>query len=402
VRFDNAENVAPSRAAEPRVLLVDDDPAVLRVTRRRLERLGYAVVACGSGAEALQSLERESFDVIVSDVHMPGMGGLRLLRLVRERDLDLPVVLVTGNPHIDSASAAIEHGAFQYLMKPIGEELGEVVGRASNIGRMARTRREYVEEYGSGTFPIIDRAGVDVALDRALASMWMAFQPIIDHESGEIFAQEALLRSAEPALPHATAMIEAAERGDRLDDLGREVRSHVAEAIRSQRAAWSYFVNLHPRDLLDPALYDPEAPLSLEASRVVLEITERASLDALPNLRDRVAQLRTMGFRIALDDLGAGYAGLSSFVCLEPEFVKLDMSLIRDIHQSDAKRKIVGTMVDLCHQMGQRIIAEGVELAAERDALIELGCDLLQGFLFARPDRPFAAAGTAIALGGRH
>jgi len=383
------------------VLLVDDDPAVLRVTRRRLERLGFAVVACSSGAEALQSLERESFDVIVSDVHMPGMGGLRLLRLVRERDLDLPVVLVTGNPHIDSASAAIEHGAFQYLMKPIGEELGEVVGRASNIGRMARTRREYVEEYGSGTFPIIDRTGVDVALDRALASMWMAFQPIIEPETGDIFAQEALLRSAEPALPHATAMIEAAERGDRLDDLGREVRSHVAEAIRGQRAAWSYFVNLHPRDLLDPALYDPEAPLSLEAPRVVLEITERASLDALPNLRDRVSQLRTMGFRIALDDLGAGYAGLSSFVCLEPEFVKLDMSLIRDIHQSDAKRKIVGTMVDLCHQMGQRIIAEGVELAAERDTLTELGCDLLQGFLFARPARPFAAAATAVALGGR-
>ncbi|HYQ16758.1 MAG TPA: EAL domain-containing response regulator, partial [Polyangiaceae bacterium] len=330
--------------------------------------------------------------VIVSDVHMPGMGGLRLLRLVRERDLDLPVVLVTGNPHVDSASAAVEHGAFQYLMKPIGEELGEVVGRASNIGRMARTRREYVEEFGSGTFPIIDRTGVDVALDRALASMWMAFQPIIDHRTNEIFAQEALLRSAEPALPHAIAMIEAAERGDRIEDLGREVRAQVAEAIRGQRAPWCYFVNLHPRDLLDPALYDPEAPLSLVASQVILEITERASLDALPNLRDRVAQLRTMGFRIALDDLGAGYAGLNSFVCLEPDFVKLDMSLIRDIHQSDAKRKIVGTMVDLCHQMGQRTVAEGIELAAERDTLIELGCDLLQGYLFARPDRAFSVA----------
>jgi EAL domain-containing protein (putative c-di-GMP-specific phosphodiesterase class I) len=298
-------------------------------------------------------------------------------------------VLVTGNPQVDSASAAVEYGAFQYLMKPVGPELGDVVERASNMGRMARSQREYVEEFGSGVFPIIDRAGVDVALDRALASLWMAFQPIVDVSGRRVFAHEALLRSSEPTLPHPGAMLEAAERADRLDDLGREVRANVAEVIGSTPSPWCYFVNLHPRDLLDPDLYDPEAPLSRKAQRVVLEITERASLDALPNLRHRVGQLRAMGYRIALDDLGAGYAGLNSFVCLEPEFVKLDMSLIRDIHQSDAKRKIVGTMVGLCHEMGKQIIAEGVELGAERDTLIELGCDLLQGYLFARPGRPF-------------
>jgi len=392
MRLNEAEKLSLTTTADAKVLLVDDEPAVLRVTRRRLERLGYTVVACGSGAEALACLAREPFDVIVSDVHMPDMGGLRLLRLVRERDLDLPVVLVTGNPHVDSASAAVEHGAFQYLMKPIGKDLGDVVGRAATIGRMARTRREYVEEYGSGTFPIIDRAGADVALDRAFASLWIAFQPIVEAKTNQIFAHEALLRTTEASLPSAAAVLEAAERGDRLHELGREVRGRVAELIHDQPASGIFFVNLHPRDLLDPALYDPEAPLSLAAPRVVLEVTERAALDALPNLRHRVAQLRAMGFRIALDDLGAGYAGLNNFVCLEPEFVKLDMSLIRDIHDSDAKRKIVGTMVGLCHEMGQRIVAEGVELAAERDTLVELGCDLLQGYLFARPDRHLSNA----------
>jgi EAL domain-containing protein (putative c-di-GMP-specific phosphodiesterase class I)/ActR/RegA family two-component response regulator len=385
---NRAEDLAQTRLADAKVLLVDDEPAVLRITKRRLERLGYSVTACASGALALECMATASFDVVVSDVHMAGMDGLRLLRLVRERDLDLPVVLVTGNPHVDSASAAVEYGAFQYLMKPVGTELGPVVERASNIGRMARSQREYVQEFGSGVFPLIDRAGVDVALDRALASLWMAFQPIVD-VSGAVFAHEGLLRSTEPALPHPGAMLEAAERADRLAGLGREVRVRVAEVIRSTNAPWCYFVNLHPQDLLDPDLYDPEAPLSLAAERVVLEITERASLDALPNLRARISELRSMGYRIALDDLGAGYAGLSSFVSLEPEFVKLDMSLIRDIHQSRAKRKIVGTMVGLCHEMGKSIIAEGVEVAAERDILIELGCDLLQGYLFAKPGRPF-------------
>jgi len=96
-----------------------------------------------------------------------------------------------------------------------------------------------------------------------------------------------------------------------------------------------------------------------------------------------------LGFQIALDDLGSGYAGLTSFTLLEPEFVKLDMSLVRDVHFSPTKQKIIRSMVRLCKDLGRQIIAEGVESLAERDQLIELGCDLLQGYLFARPGRPF-------------
>jgi EAL domain-containing protein (putative c-di-GMP-specific phosphodiesterase class I) len=147
------------------------------------------------------------------------------------------------------------------------------------------------------------------------------------------------------------------------------------------------FVNLHPEDLIDDALYEETSQLTAFAHRVVLEITERASLEHIGNVRDRVARLRALGFRIALDDLGAGYAGLTSFTQLEPEFVKLDMELIRGIHQHDMKRKIVRSMVELCHDMGKLIIAEGVEVAAEKQALVDLGCDLLQGYLLGRPGK---------------
>jgi EAL domain-containing protein (putative c-di-GMP-specific phosphodiesterase class I) len=99
--------------------------------------------------------------------------------------------------------------------------------------------------------------------------------------------------------------------------------------------------------------------------------------------------LRELGFRIALDDLGAGYAGLTSFALLEPEFVKLDMSLVRDVHQNATKQKVIGSMVRLCHEMDKQIIAEGVESRDERDALVELGCDLLQGYFFAKPGKAF-------------
>lgn len=387
------QQAQPSVAEPTSLLIVDDDEAVLNMTKRILARRGYRVVACSSAGEALGWLARETFDAMLSDVHMPGMNGLQLLRAVRERDLDLPVVLCTGSPDIETAANAVEYGAFQYLIKPVGNDrLDQTIERAANTGRMARLRREYVQELGSGVFPVGDRAGLDATLDRALASLWMAFQPIVRATDGSVFAHEALMRCDEPSLPDPGAVLHAAERSNRLVDVGRQVRARVTEAIEPAPADWSFFVNVHPEDLLDPLLYSASSPLSRVSHRVVLEITERAPLDAVPDAHERIARLRAMGFRIALDDLGAGYAGLTSFVCLEPEFVKLDMSLIRDVHLNEAKRKIVGSMVSLCHEMGKQIVAEGVEQAQERDVLTELGCDLLQGYFFAKPGRPFPAA----------
>ena len=106
----------------------------------------------------------------------------------------------------------------------------------------------------------------------------------------------------------------------------------------------------------------------------MLEITERASLERVRDVRGRVVALRSCGFRITTDDLGSGYAGLTSFAVLEPDIVKLDMSLARDVDQNPVKPKI------------------HLETPAERDVLTELGCDLLQGFLFARPRPPFPHA----------
>jgi EAL domain-containing protein (putative c-di-GMP-specific phosphodiesterase class I)/ActR/RegA family two-component response regulator len=377
-----------SAALETRVLLVDDDDAVRNALRRVLEHRGYRVVSCSSGSEALEQLAGGGYyDAMVSDVRMPGMSGLRLLRSVREHDLDLPVILVTGNPDLGSATEAVEHGAFQYLIKPIeSDRLDEVVERAAAIGRMACVKREYVEEFGSATFRVGDKAGSVATLERALGSLWLAFQPIFDAKRQTLFAYEALMRSEEPELPNPLAVLKAAERTERLPELGYAVRRLAAQGIAAGGDA-VFFVNLHPEDLRDENLYDPSAPLTSFASRVVLEITERASLEQFRDLRERVARLRELGFRIALDDLGAGYAGLTSFTQLEPEFVKLDMELIRGIHKHDMKRKIVRSMVELCHDMGKLIIAEGVEVPEEQRVLVDLDCDLLQGFLLAPPSR---------------
>ena len=126
---------------------------------------------------------------------------------------------------------------------------------------------------------------------------------------------------------------------------------------------------------------------------MVLEVTERTSLEGVRDVTRRVAKLREMGFRIAVDDLGAGYAGLTSFSLLEPEVVKLDMALVRGVDDNPTKQKVIRSMATLCREMGVDMVVEGIETDAERDAVVQLGGDLLQGYLFARPGPPFPRVG---------
>ena len=170
------------------------------------------------------------------------------------------------------------------------------------------------------------------------------------------------------------------------------MRNLSGSAVRTREDIPSLFVNLHPEDLLDVHLIDESAPLTQMASRVILEVTERESLVTTPALTARLEKLRELGFRIAVDDIGAGYSGLTSFTDLTPEIVKIDMSLVRSIHTSTVKQRTVGALCALCHEIGTRVVGEGVETTEERDCLVALGCDLLQGYLIARPQRELPPA----------
>lgn len=374
-----------------RVLVVDDEVALCRVLHRVLGAAGFDVVEAHDGRAAITAIESKTFDVILTDIQMPGATGIELLRRIRTRDLDVPVVLMTGNPEMSDAVAAIELGALQYLCKPFPlDRAVAVIERASKLHRLAIVKREALAIQGRDGAEAGDVASLEIAFDRALESMWMAYQPIVSCGEQKVMAYEALMRTREPALPHPGAMLEAAERLERLNDLGRKVRSLVAERIPSAPPGALVFVNVHTRDMLDPELVDATAPLCGFADRVVLEITERAALENVHDVEAKIAILRGLGFRIALDDLGAGYAGLTSFATLEPEFVKLDISLVRGIHDSEIRQRLVGSMATLCGEMDKGIIAEGIEQGPERDQLRALGCDWMQGYLFARPAAPFS------------
>jgi EAL domain-containing protein (putative c-di-GMP-specific phosphodiesterase class I) len=227
-------------------------------------------------------------------------------------------------------------------------------------------------------------------LQRCLATLTLHFQPIVHAGTRTRFGYEALLRTTDRALPHPGAILDAAERLERTQALGRNVRAQAAKVIASAPPERGLmFVNLHLLDLFDKQLLSPFAPLSKVASRVVLEITERTSLEGQIDLRYRVAELRELGFHIAIDDLGGGHARMGTFTPLDTDFVKLDMSLVRDVDKHQLKQRLIRSVTQLCREQGTQVIGEGVETEAEAEVLFDLGCDLLQGYVIARPGPPF-------------
>lgn len=374
------------------VLVVDDEEMVRSVTARVLSSIGLEVETASDGAEAVVHLDRgQRFDLIITDLGMPGISGVDFLRAVRGRDLDVPVIVLTGNPSLESAISAVQYGAYRYLQKPYDiEDLCRVAREACAMSRLAALKRRALELYESEGWLLGDRAGLDSHFDQALELLWMAFQPIVGWAERSVYGHEALVRSAEPTLMNPGLLFDAAERLGRVQDLGRRIRSRVALHLNETPPEGLVFVNVHAADLSDPELYSPLAPLSAHASRLVLEITERASLERIPDVRTQIRKLRDLGFRIAVDDLGAGYAGLSSFSQLEPDIAKLDMSLVRGIDASPRKASIVRSMISVCRsELGTRVVCEGVETESERDALENLGADLLQGYLFGKPSPRF-------------
>lgn len=370
-----------------KILLVDDDETVLRAFGRRLTAAGHEVLLAAGGPAALGYVPQPDLDLIVSDVAMPGMDGLALMRELRAREVDVPVVFVTGRPDIGSATEAVQLGAMRYLTKPVDVDLlAEEIERARRLRSLSRLNHETLSTLdGDGAVGGRDRRALESAFARALGSLFLVYQPIVDWTRRSVFGFEALARTGHQAFANAVSLFHAAERLLRVHDIGRFLRASAATALASDDTLSTLFVNIHASDLSDEQLYSPSAPLTQVASRVILEVTERATLHDVSDVRGRIATLRRLGFRIALDDLGAGYAGLSSFAHLEPDIVKLDMSLVRGIDVEPVKRRLVRAIASACSELGVAVVAEGIETPAERDTLIDLGCVLLQGFLFARP-----------------
>jgi EAL domain-containing protein (putative c-di-GMP-specific phosphodiesterase class I) len=388
-----AEQGRDERAADKgvplRVLLAEGAEMHLTPHVADLEHAGFVVDCAYDGESALALVGSSGYSAIVADVELAHLDALGLLRAARRRDLDVPLVVVTGEAGVGLSAVAVQQGALCYVEKPVSAaELRQDLLYASKLYQLAKLRRRALDVLGGQWSQMGDRVSLELAFERAFGCLSIAFQPILSWSNRRVIGHEALLRSSDPHLPDPASVLAVAERLGRIDQIGRLVRERVARSM-SKAPAEFVFVNLHPHEMLDSELYATTAPLSQFAKRVVLEIAEHALLDDIEHLEARAQALRKLGFRLAMDNLGPGYPGLSSFARLRPDFVKYDLSLVRGVDRNPAQAEVVAAMTALFGDMGTRVIAAGIESIAERDAMLLAGVDLLQGFAFSMPDKNY-------------
>jgi DNA-binding NtrC family response regulator len=144
-----------------RVLLVDDENQILRAYSESLMRRDVSVDTASNGREAIELVKHGVYDAIISDISMPQMTGIELLKAVRAHDLDVPVILMTGAPDMESAIRAVEYGAYRYLTKPVGAtQLWETTLRAARLRKLARLKEDALSLPGAGQLRLADVDGV--------------------------------------------------------------------------------------------------------------------------------------------------------------------------------------------------------------------------------------------------
>ena len=382
------ENKAPTTPI--RALFVDDEPKLVEAIALSMRRERFAIATATSAKAALEQLASAEFDVVVSDERMPGTSGSSFLTEVRRRWPRTARIMLSGQADVRATLAAInEAHVFRFLTKPCSpSDLAFCIRQAVAAAHEPNEADPATGAARSPAAVVEPLAPFDAAeFERLCGTLWMAYHSIVDAHRGTVVACEALVRSDDATFGNADQFIRRAEQAGVVEAVDRRIRALVAADLPQLDPAWTVLVNLHPRSLRDPSLYERDDPLHPFRARIVLEITERENLAGMADLAARTRRLRDLGYRVAVDDLGAGYAGLSTFTTVVPDVVKFDQGLVRDCDGSPTKRKLLESMASLCRELDIRTIAEGVETEAERRCVVAAGCDLIQGYLFGKPQR---------------
>jgi diguanylate cyclase (GGDEF)-like protein len=242
----------------------------------------------------------------------------------------------------------------------------------------------------------------DMAQDlrRAIANdeLLLFYQPKVSAGSGEVAGAEALIRWRSPT----RGLVSPAMFLPVLEGIGLNawLTGFVLERACAQMAAWDaaghppipVSVNVAPSDLAEADFCDRIAAAiarhGLDASRLELEILESSAVNAGSGVRETLLNLRRLGVKIALDDFGTGYSSLVYLTELPADVLKLDRAFVRNMVGNARQQSIVERVISLARSLGLRVVAEGVEDADQRDLLVAMHCDMIQGFLFSRPLPP--------------
>lgn len=227
--------------------------------------------------------------------------------------------------------------------------------------------------------------------------IWTAFQPIIALPGGEVVGWEGLSRGPRGTeLEYPLSLFGRAARHGVTEELERACRRQAFVDWKVLGQEERLFINTVPatvRDIsfLGRGVFDYLGP-DLSPHDVTLEITERSVIENLNLYREAMQAFTDLGFSFAIDDVGAGYSGLETVATLKPAYLKIDISLVRDVHIRQVSQQVVKAILEMGDGLGATVVAEGVETREEADALADIGVTWAQGYLFARPVDPYAAA----------
>lgn len=394
-------------------------PAVLDDIRRRLEdgeEVGVIYVDL-SGEERLESIYGwQAYDQILRQA-AAALNGFRIAALGDADEIAisgirgdefLVFVGVRSPERLDEAALErLRHQLVAALLAGLSfDAAGEIPRALAPASGVARVVVDPTVRLERSIYRAIDdvrarcreqqsrRHGLHLGeLRRILAAgdVRVRYQPIVALEDGWIHGFEAL--SAGPAgdvFENPELLFSFAEETDQIVELERLCRSTAIRGARPLRPGQKLFLNSSVPGFVDPelltrGLLDEVEKAGLSPASVVFEVTERVAITEWQHFRQIVADLRRHGFSVAIDDMGAGYSSLQAVAEIEPDYLKFDISLVRDIHLSPIKRNLMETLVVLAGKIGARVVAEGVETLGEFAALRDMGVAFGQGYYFAPP-----------------
>jgi EAL domain-containing protein (putative c-di-GMP-specific phosphodiesterase class I) len=376
------------------VLIAEDERTLRNALASFLDgEDGIELVAAASDAEeAVELAAQHRPDVALLDVRMPGGGGPAAARGIRSASPQTRVVALSAYNDRASVLEMLRAGASGFLVKgaPAADILEAIFAAASGRGPLsseiaAELIAELATQLQQEEVQSEDRRHRTDRVQRLIGGtpVPMAFQPIVSLSTGGVAGVEALARF-DPDAGRAPDLwlAEADDLGLRADLELAALRAALREVDLLDRGVF-LSVNASPSVAVLPQFLQ-SLPDSA-AKRLVLEVTEHAPVEDYERLNHSLRPLRNRGVRLAIDDAGAGFASLHHIVRLAPDFIKLDMTLTRDIDADPSRRALATAMVSFALEIGATMIAEGIETVAEFRTLRSLGIGLGQGFFLGVP-----------------
>jgi EAL domain-containing protein (putative c-di-GMP-specific phosphodiesterase class I)/ActR/RegA family two-component response regulator len=369
-----------------RLLIIDDDSEIRDILHEFLSR-SYDCVAMNSADKALAVLGTQSFDIIITDISMPGMTGLEMLPHIVKLAPDSIIIMISGQRMIESAIEAMRAGAFDYITKPFDlHDVDAVVLRALNHRKRFDNTRFATRAQDQLTRNL--RHAVDNQ------DFIVHYQPQVEIQTSRLMGAEALVRWQHPdlGLLLPADFIPLAEETRMIGPIGESVLLMACAQTRRWHDAghidFRIAVNVSPLQLQEDfpvTVAQILKDVGLSAEFLEIEVTETSFMQNPEAGIQTLTRLRKMGVRIAIDDFGTGYSSLGYLKRLPIDSVKLDASFVKDATTDPDDAALVMAIITLSHNLRLKVIAEGIETEDQFSFLKLLRCDEGQGYFFGKP-----------------